>query len=274
MESPVKSYSTGMYARLAFAVAVTVEPDILLLDEVLSVGDESFQLRCSERMAEFRADGRTIVLVSHSLDTVRNLCSRAVWIDKGVVKAAGESHDVVATYLGEVYQEEYHHEERHEERAEDGAPSETPRLGTGEAEITDVHLLDSADAPASSFRTGDPMTIRISYRFKKHVERASCGVAVFRAENLAYLFGHNSRDGGVDLVSTPEGTIEYTVPALPLLPGGYVITVALHDTVKRIYDYRDREYSFVVFKRPGMPDDDGIVQVASQWKLSATSVSV
>lgn len=263
MDAPVKNYSTGMYARLAFATAVSVDPEILLIDEVLSVGDESFQMRCYERIAEFRNDGRTIVLVSHSLDTIRSLCSQAVLIHEGVVTLAGNPHDVVAGYLREIYAETEHQQE---------GTLGPNRFGTGEAEITQVGILDGEGEPGSMFRTGDSLTIRVNYRLNESLADASCGIAVYRAENLTYLFGHNSREAGISLGPSGAGTLEYTVPSLPLMAGSYVVTVALHDTAKRIYDYHDRQYSFLVFERPGSQVEKGIVQVPSQWKVGPSRI--
>lgn len=265
MDAPVKNYSTGMYARLAFSTAVSVDPEILLIDEVLSVGDQSFQMRCYERIAEFRNDGRTIVLVSHSLETIRSLCSQAVLIHEGVVTQAGQPHDVVAEYLTQVYAESEHQQE--------GALG-PDRFGTGEAEITDVCFFNGEGNSVGVFRTGDTMTIRVSYRFKQELEDSSCGIAVYRAESLAYLFGHNSREAGVPIGPAGDGTLEYTVPGLPLMAGSYLVTVALHDTAKRIYDYRDRAYSFLVFERPGSPVEEGMVRVPSRWSVGPSRISV
>ncbi len=125
MDIPVKNYSSGMYARLAFAVAISVDPEILIVDEVLSVGDEGFQMKCWERISELRAEGRTIVLVSHSLPTVRTLCSKAVWLEKGTVREVGKAADVVADYLAEV------HHETAEQEGGAGAGSHGRRYGAG-----------------------------------------------------------------------------------------------------------------------------------------------
>jgi len=264
MDMPVKNYSSGMYARLAFAVAISVEPEILLVDEVLSVGDESFQMRCYERIADFRAQGRTIVLVSHSLDTIRSLCSQAVWIDHGEIQEMGEAHDVVASYLGEVHREMAAHP---------GVSREGDRWGSGEAEITSV-TLEGGGGASGSFRTGDPMTIRVGYRADKPIDDVSCGVAIYRAETLAHVFGQNTFEAGVDLRLNGEGTIEFTVDALPLLKGPYVLTVALHDhAVKQVYDWHERRYSFIVFENPEDHHQAGMVRVDGTWRTSSSPVA-
>ena len=169
MDLPVKNYSSGMYARLAFAVSISVEPEVLLLDEVLAVGDEEFQMKCFERIAHFRQDGRTIVLVSHSLDTIRSMCADALWIEKGDLRAYGPSDDVVSQYLGEVH-------------VDSGSPTHDPdatRWGNGAVTITNVRTLDASGLATMTLRGGEAATIEIDYesnrsrRRRRHRDRAA-----------------------------------------------------------------------------------------------------
>jgi ABC-type polysaccharide/polyol phosphate transport system ATPase subunit len=264
MDMPMKNYSSGMYARLAFAVAISVDPEILLVDEVLSVGDESFQMRCYERIAEFRAQGRTIVLVSHSLDSIRSLCSEAVWLEAGQIRQTGKAHDVVAGYLSEVHNEAASHH---------GGSREGDRWGSGDVRITSV-TLEGASGATGAFRTGDRMTIRVAYEADEPVDDVSCGVAIYRAETLAHIFGQNTHEAGIDLRLAGRGTIEFTVSELPLLKGNYVLTVALHDhAVKRVYDWHERRYSFMVFENPADRFQAGMVRVDGQWRTSSSPVA-
>jgi ABC-type polysaccharide/polyol phosphate transport system ATPase subunit len=264
MDSPVKNYSTGMYARLAFALAVSVEPEILLVDEVLAVGDESFASRCFERMAEFRAQGRTIVIVTHSLDTVRSLCAQAAWLDKGVVKEVGPSHDVVAGYLGHVH------------RDTSDRPPEEPivvasgdHFGSSEVVVTELGFFDAHGRSVGSFRTGDPMVIRLRYRVDRPVADLSCTVAVYRSDNLALMTAQNSNSVGLWLEPSGEGTIEVVIPELPLLRGTYLISVALHDkAVRRFYDWHERRFSFMVFDNRDSALEGGSVQIQSEWRTT------
>jgi lipopolysaccharide transport system ATP-binding protein len=264
MDMPVKNYSSGMYARLAFAVAVSVDPEVLLIDEVLSVGDERFQIRCYERISEFRAQGRTIVLVSHSLDAIRALCSTVVWLEQGEIRKMGDATEVVGDYLREAHSAVARQLE-----------SSVHRLGSGDAEITAVTFLDGEGREQASFRTGDPMTIRLGYRCAPEVREMSCGVAVYRADNQAYVFGQNSKAAGLNIPLGGTGVIEFTLPELPLLQGRYEISVALHDDdATTIYDHFDRVHSFSVYHNPAMPGDAGTVHVPSIWKTSSAQVVV
>ncbi len=265
IDMPFKNYSSGMQARLAFALASSVDPEILLVDEVLSVGDERFQIRCHQRIAEFRAEGRTIVLVSHNLDTIRALCSEAAWMEEGTVRRAGPAHDVVGTYLVEVH------------GATDDAhssPELGSRYGNGQARITNVVLLDRDGLEADDFRTGETLRLRLHYQADHAIDDVCCGVAVHRAGDLTHVFGQNTQQAGFPLTLSSEGMIEFTVPSLPLLAGRYLVTLALHDQGgTTVYDWHERRYPLVVSENPALPPGAGIVHVAGRWKALAPPVA-
>jgi ABC-type polysaccharide/polyol phosphate transport system ATPase subunit len=265
IDAPVKNYSSGMYARLAFALAINVDPEILLVDEVLSVGDESFQMRCYQRIAELRMEGRTIVMVSHNLDTIRSMCSHAVWLEHGKVQMIGSSDDVAAGYLAEVHRDASQHSGL--------APSGT-REGTGEVDITGVHFVDKNGVVSGAFRTSEPLTVRVNYRATERATDVACGIAVLSTQNLSYLFGHSSKAAGLTLDLQGEGTIEFTLPSLPLLQGSYVVTVALEGVeTQRSYDVHDRRYSFLVFENPDLSLQAGMVRVEGTWTVSPSPVA-
>jgi len=258
MDLPVKNYSSGMYARLAFAVAISVDPEILVIDEVLSVGDEQFQMRCYERIAEFRAQGRTIVLVSHSLDSIRSLCSDALWLEKGNMRALGPSNDVVAEYLAEVHATSDIHQ---------GTDVGGDRWGTGELDITRVAIEGRDGGPL--LKTGEPMQINIGYQRNKADiadEDVVCGIAIYRAETLAHVYGTNTHRAGTSLQFDDQGTVTIDIAKLPILQGNYVLTVALHDkSGKLVYDWHERRYSFMVFDDPAMFSGAGLVHIDAVW---------
>ena len=266
MDIPVKNYSSGMYARLAFAVAVSVDPDILIIDEVLAVGDEQFQMRCHRRMADLRAGGRTVVIVSHNTETIRALCSSAAWVADGIIREFGEPHDVTTAYLNEVHDDANRHVAP--------VPAAGTRFGSGQARITAAEFLDGQCRPANGFRTGDPMTIRLSYTATEPIERVSCGVAIFNAANLVYLLGQSTEAAGMSLTLAERGTIELSIPRLPLLTGNYVVTVALESMeTKQVFDLHDRGYSFFVSHNPAMAQEAGLIHVDSEWKVEPSTVA-
>ena len=257
MDTPVKNYSSGMYARLAFAVAISVEPEILIIDEVLSVGDESFQNRCYERISEFRAEGRTIILVSHGLDAIRGLCSDAAWVEKGVIAEVGPTQEVVAAYLGGV------------DRAATSNQSMVAPGGLGSklVEITGVHFLDESGEHASKFRTNGEMTVRMSYR-SAVARDAVFAIAVFRAGDMAYAFGQNSSQAGLKCTAG-EGAVNFRVPSLPLLSGSYVVSVSVHDAAGTdVYDAQEHVAAFSVLANPDLPPAVGIVHVPAEWRTT------
>jgi ABC-type polysaccharide/polyol phosphate transport system ATPase subunit len=265
MDMPVKNYSSGMYARLAFAVAISVEPDILLIDEVLSVGDEAFQMRCYERIAEFRAQGRTIVLVSHALDSIRSLCTDAIWLDKGKIRSMGEAHDVVAEYLSEVHRTAEHL----------GAAAPADRYGSQEAEIVEVSMLDQSGTQLPSFRTDEGMTFRIRYTAERPLPDSACVLQIYRADNLSHVYGQSTADAGHTLTLARSGVIEFHIPRLPLLKGSYVVSVSLQpEHGKKVYDCHDRRYSFMVFENPQLPLEYGEVHMSGRWAISDDTVTV
>lgn len=265
MHMPVKNYSTGMYARLAFAVAITVDPEILIVDEVLSVGDESFQLRCYERISKFRAEGRTIVLVTHSLEAVRMLCNQALWLHDGVAKLSGAPLDVVSAYLGEVHG-----------TFDDPSGGEVPqhqRFGSGQAMVDDLILLDADGKVTTTARTGEPLTVQVHYSAKEPVDEALCSIAVYRADTLSYVFGQTTRQAKMSLSLAEQGVIEFAIDELPFLGGHYLLSVALlDDRTLQPLDWHERGYSMMVFDNPRLAAQAGLVRVDGSWKSSTATV--
>lgn len=218
IDTPVKNYSSGMYVRLGFSIAITVEPDILLIDEILAVGDQSFQERCMEKFAELRRAGRTIVLVTHSLDSVRNMCERAAWIDHGSLVKQGPAYDVVTAYLESVRDDRRSHE------ATESAALDTAGPSTGWS-IQAVELLDGKGAETSFVTSGSPLTIRVHLRAPAD-EDATLALDLYRTDG-AYVAGpiYRFRTGGPG-----EIVIEYVVPRLPLTAGTYDVASRLLDS--------------------------------------------
>ena len=256
MDIPVKNYSSGMYARLAFALAISVDPEILIVDEVLAVGDYEFQQRCHAHIDSLRAEGRTIVLVSHDVETIRRLCARAVWMEKGKVRLEGMAPEVVAGYLGET-------------------PGQATSFDRGDGAerptITSV-TLRAPTGPTGNFETGDTLTIAVAYTSPTPVSNASCAISCYRADNDAYLFGQLSSQAALPLTLVGDGVVEFTITDLPLLPGRYEISVALLDqTLQTIFDWQERRHAFVVLPNPALTPAAGMVHIAGRWHVSASA---
>jgi len=257
IDQPVKNYSSGMYIRLGFSVAINVDPDILLIDEILAVGDEQFQRKCNEKFAQFKDEGRTVVLVSHSLGSVRNMCDRVALLDHGRLKELGPASEVIDAYLGGV------HTDRPATEGEVGT-----RWGSGEAVIERVELLGPTGMPVSWVKTGDQATIRLHYAARVPVERPVFKVIVSRVDGLE-ISGPNTRDGGAvpDRIEG-EGYVDLTIDHFPLLPGTYDLTPSIQDySCLHEYDVRHRSFRFDV--EQGEPrESSGFMTLGGRWNVA------
>jgi ABC-type polysaccharide/polyol phosphate transport system ATPase subunit len=259
IDMPVKNYSSGMYVRLGFSVAINVDPDVLLVDEVLAVGDEQFQRRCLERVAELRERGKTIVVVTHSLSTVRNLCDHALWLDHGTARQQGPAGEVADAYLGQV----------HDDSHADGTSEGGARWGSGDVRLTGVELLGPKGELTEQVNTGDEVTFRLRYEADKPIAHPVFGLAVFSLEGIQ-ITGPNTREAGVgvDFIEG-SGTVDLHVPRLLLLPGAYVASAACTDeTISHTFDHRHRALHFDV--KPGTPHETfgGVISFDGHWTIA------
>ena len=247
IDTPVRNYSSGMTVRLGFAIAINVDPEILIIDEVLAVGDSAFQLKCHEKIEEFKHDGRTIILVSHGLGDVAQLCKTGAWIEKGHLKAIGDGYDVVGEYLGE---------------AHDAAVRQTgeigERWGTREVEITGVEFLGLDRKPLSSIRSGAPVTLRINFHAHQRTPEI---VAGFRISHIhgTNIWGTSTKRRNVHVGPVNgAGSIDIEIPEFPLLTGTYDLTIALSDASEvHSFDHWEKGLRFDVSQ--GKIFDEGLV---------------
>ena len=287
IDAPVKTYSSGMYMRLGFAVAINVDPDVLLVDEVLAVGDESFTHKCLDKFAEFRRRGRTILLVTHSLDLVTRFCDEALWLDGGIAKVKGDPKRVIDAYLMDVAREENQTLAetevrdpesgiRHEaERADSVSPipqggldlfkAAEGRWGSREAEITKVEMIGASEQPAHLFQSGERVEIRLHVRANQRVSDFAFGIGIFNAEGVCCYGTNTSIDGGAPGELTGEGLVVFTIDALNLVEGTYKLDVAIHRQDGVPYDYHRQLFTFRV-KSPQR--DVGIFRPPHRWSFS------
>jgi ABC-type polysaccharide/polyol phosphate transport system ATPase subunit len=290
IDAPVKTYSSGMYMRLGFAVAIHVNPDVLLIDEVLAVGDQAFTVKCLDKFAEFRRRNKTILLVTHSLDLVEKFCDRALWLDKGRTLAEGEPRRVVAAYLLDIGKAEEAELAKTEATkiAEVGAttpdelridqPSDvvnTPadmfqategRWGSREVEITEVTLHGTDSEQSHVFQSGEPMEVRLKTRAHQKVRDFVFGVGMFNADGIC-CYGTNTNIEQLDpLEISGDGEIQFRIESLDLVEGTYKIDVAAHRLDGYPYDYHRLLYTFRVKSRT---KDVGIYRPRHHWTFSA-----
>lgn len=265
IDTPLKHYSSGMTVRLGFAIAINSDPDILITDEVLSVGDEAFQRKCIDRIDDLMRHGKTIILVSHGLDLVRYVCQDAIWMDHGRIRAAGTSLEVIDAYLDYANQKDRARRGEGEALAVEAGVEAMRRWGSREVEVTAVELLDHRGRVTSVVETGEAATVRISYVAHQRVPRPLFGVAIHYGDHI-HLNGPNTKTGGltIDQVEGP-GTVEYRIRALPLLRGLYHLSAAIYDEHGlHAYDHHDRLYPFHVQQRL-VRENYGMVWVDADW---------
>lgn len=252
MEVPVKNYSSGMYVRLGFAVAVHLDPEILLVDEVLAVGDANFQQKCYQHLHTLRARGCTIVLVSHATDVVTRFCERAIWIDRGRLMADGASHQVVQAYLDAV--------------ASGAAPGRghvvDGTAGDAEVRIEGLRLLDAGGAEIREIETGAPMRVEVAYSARAAQASLEVALTVFRAD------GVRCADALWEDCSLPagEGLLIVDFPAFNLQGGSYDLSLSIYDKRRRFFhDFEERSHPFTVRDEQGT---GAVAWLEHRWSVS------
>jgi ABC-type polysaccharide/polyol phosphate transport system ATPase subunit len=268
IDSPVKIYSSGMKVRLGFSVAVHVEPDILLLDEVVAVGDERFKRRCFEHIYELRRQGVTIVLVTHSLGQVQSLCDQAIWMAHGEILEHGHAIDVARSYLNQVNITEA-------EAGFDGELGDADlilegrgeRRGTGEITIEHVSFVNAHKAVTPFANSGRPLVCRIHYKAHEPVKNPSFALR-FHTDSGTMVTAPNSRRGRINTGTVEgEGVIFYKIPRMHLTPGTYHLTAGVYDENNlHVFDQREREFELRV--QPGNANDaEGYLDMGGTWAM-------
>jgi ABC-type polysaccharide/polyol phosphate transport system ATPase subunit len=295
IDAPVKTYSSGMYMRLGFAVAIHVDPEVLLVDEVLAVGDEGFTHKCLDKFAEFKRRGKTILLVTHSLGMVERFCDEALWLDTGRIKGSGDPKRIVGAYVTDVEKREERELAATDARARDSAdaaivspdepasavlpdnPVETAgatgdmfraaegRWGSREIEITQVDFIGPDGQPGHVFHSGDRVEVRIRLRAPLPVDDFVVGVGLFNADGTC-CYGTNTyleELAPESIAGDTEAT--FSIDALDLVEGTYKVDVAIHKIDGYPYDYHRLLHTFRVKSRV---KDVGIYRPRHTWRFS------
>lgn len=258
LETPVKNYSSGMYVRLGFAVAVHCEPDILLIDEILSVGDMAFQSKCMDKMHQFIQGGKTIVYISHNLNSITSMCQRAIFLSDSKVIASGDARSVVDAYKKHVTQDKRNHA--------DGI-----RHGTGDIEIRDIQFLDKNGSPKEIFNRGEFFQIKISYYANKPIRNPRFLIK-FYSENRTLITEPSTRHYGLNLDTiSGQGELIYTIDSLPFNQGRYPLSISVLDSTGIMtYDAHEHIHELVVERDENIntiPLCGGLVYVPGTWTL-------
>jgi lipopolysaccharide transport system ATP-binding protein len=263
IDTPIKRYSSGMRLRLGFAVAAHLSPDILLVDEVLAVGDADFQKKCLDAMDGLRTSGRTVLFVSHNMAAVESLCSRCIWIEAGRIRADGEARAVVGEYMKTFAQ------------ASTGSvnlENIESRSGNGDCKFTHIEFMNGADETTNYIRSGDKLTLRLHYRAHKILRDLVIGVNLHNEYGTLIAASNNWATGDdIPLVEAGDGFADFEIDCLYLLPGRYFLSLWLgkwnnqQDVLKNCIHF-DVEPSDYYGSGRGIDSSFGLMFFPSRWK--------
>lgn len=282
VDAPLKTYSTGMYMRLGFAIAINVDFDILLIDEILTVGDLFFQEKCLSKLKEFRKEGKSLVMVSQSLELLNDLSDLVILLDKGKIILADTPKNVIDYYQKGVFKEISISEQNIDDKSQteeikvinngefnknmnitkDGWGT---KMGSQDAQITKVSFFNGKLKETNLFYTGERLKVAVEYIVNKEIEDPHFGVAIFRGDGL-YCYGPNTRFDKIKIRKLRKGkgrfSIEYK--RLSLLPGKYHVSVAIWEKDEKFaYDYH---YAYYKFEVVSDKKDHGVLYLDHKWK--------
>lgn len=286
IDNPVRTYSSGMYMRLAFSVAINVDADILLIDEILAVGDANFQAKCFNKLREIKAAGTTIVIVSHSLGQIEQICDRSIWIKNGKIAAQGNPKEIHMQYLDYMNDERISAEERaivemqkaqrkleddkaelakkQAELEEQKKNKNSKRYGSGDAQYSEVRLLDADGKPQRTFRTGDKIVIELDYKVTKPVEDGIFGFGVYRNDGL-WCYGTNTKIDRYDKFDIDkDGTVRIVLEDVELIPGQYWLDISIEWGDYIPVDFYKEVARFEIVSNI---TDVGVLRIPHEWKL-------
>ncbi|WP_153504558.1 ABC transporter ATP-binding protein [Cumulibacter manganitolerans] len=266
IDTPVKVYSSGMFVRLGFAIAVNLEPEILVIDEVIAVGDEEFQRKCFDHLYELRRKGVTIILVSHSLGLMAELCDEVAWLDHGVLQGVGKARDLTDAYLESVNKREAESagesNEYHDQVADAG------RRSTGEIHVTGVEFLGRAGEPAGFLSTGERATIRVRYEAASALEMAAFGISIDHESGFHITDMNSGHARGGDPIPAGAGHIDFVIDELPLMPGVYELSTIVSHQAK-VFESRERAFKLTV-RTNDSTLGGGVARTVGSWTLPSS----
>jgi len=267
LDQPVKTYSSGMYVRLGFAVAVHVDPEILLIDEILSVGDEEFSAKCIAKIQEMKTKGTTLIFVTHQLSLVRELCDRAAWIDKGVLRGLGDPTRVVDDYLQEVSGKrlvDESDESGDNAVEEERDPNEEERWGSQEVVLTEVTLRDTKGRQLVALGSQEPVVIDMVVHANEPQKDFVFGIGIYHSDGTCVYGTNTDIEAFRGDILDGEGRVRVVIPSLDLVGGTYRLDVAVHTKNGRAFDYRRGALRFIV---GSAHHETGVYRPPHEWQF-------
>lgn len=289
LDNPVRTYSSGMYMRLAFSVAINVDADILLIDEILAVGDANFQAKCFDKLREIQFHGTTIVIVAHDTSAIEGFCSKAVWINQGKIAEQGKAGEVVDAYLafmnGKKIEELHKMEELHEHKIKDlhkeekrkkdrkeikqkeaktNETEDTNHFGRMDIQIDRAEMINENGEAATIFQTGEYLKINIYYKVNKPLTEYVFGVGIYNLKGET-LYGNNTQLDHIRIPHTNnEGCVIFHLKNLPLLSGKYILNVGIVDTDGTPLDFYRNYCTFDVVSKDR---STGYFSIEHSWEI-------
>ncbi len=263
IDTPMKRYSSGLYARLGFAVAIYSRPDIVLVDEVLAVGDAAFRRRALEALRRLIAEGKTVLFISHDMWNVRRLCSEILWMEEGRVRAYGPAGEIAERYMNEI---------NIEALANQSVNLQSHRGGTGEIRYSSVELVDAGGQPATAIAAGGTLVVRAAYRAERAVERPVFQLAIIDVDSGLVITTATSNASSMPARVEGEGFVECRFANLPLRPRQYVLRLSISDSHRLAsYDVVTAGPRFAVIGRGRGVDtladeEDGLVTLPYEFE--------
>jgi len=266
IDNPVKSYSSGMFMRLGFSIAINVNPDILLVDEVLAVGDASFVPKCLDKINEFRRHGKTIIYVSHDLATIERICDDVIWMKKGKIEMRGYPKRVVDAYLEYIgKKDEKKSLIQHGEEEKLSGNEKEKRWGSREIEISNVKMFDAANREKYIFEADEPLAIQFNVEARAAESDFVFGIGVYNGEGVNCYGSNTLLENYAARQILGKGKVRLKVPALGLVNGTYFLDIAVHKRDGYPFDYHHFQYTFRV---TSSHRDVGIARIPHHWEFS------
>ena len=266
IDNPVKSYSSGMFMRLGFSIAINVNPEILLIDEVLAVGDASFVPKCLDKINEFRRHGKTIIFVSHDLSTIERICDEVIWIRKGQIEMRGYPKRVVDAYLEYVgKKDEVKTLAQHGAEEKDAEKEREKRWGSREIEIANVRMFDASGKEKYIFMPDEPLAVEFDVSAASEQSDFVFGIGVFNSEGISCYGSNTLLENFASRSIRGSGKVRLEIPALGLVNGTYFLDLAVHKRDGYPFDYHHFQYTFRV---ASSLRDVGIARIPHRWEFS------
>ena len=262
IDNPVRTYSSGMYMRLAFSVAINVSADILLIDEILAVGDVNFQAKCFNKLMEIKRQGVTIVLVSHSTAQIEQLCERSIWIQDGLIKLDGKAKNVHKEYLLFMGEKRKEHQEKISNELQKEEQNEQ-RVGSGESRIDRIECMDKNGNICTVFHTGDTIKFKIRYHVNQPVENAIISFDIYRVDGIQCYGTSTLIDECPPILMDKDGDAIVEFSDITLLPGKYYVNAQIMSELNDVVDCFENAVSYEIFSTIG---DRGVVRMPHMWE--------